>query len=82
MPSSSPSIISAPKTTDFYQVADAAGVPVVHMALPQLGSVAIESGGKGVIGLDSSRATTHVLLWDGSVLAQMENTPESTYFVT
>lgn len=58
MPNTSQATTSTPKTIDFYQVADAAGVPVVHMALPQLGSVAIESGGKGVIGLDDSRSMT------------------------
>ena len=59
MPNSSPNATSTPKTTDFYQLADAAGVPVVHMALPEVRSVALASGRSGVIGLDDSKPMTH-----------------------
>ena len=58
MPNSSPSITSAPKTTDFYQVADAAGVPVIHMPLPEVRSLALAAGRSGVIGLDDSKPMT------------------------
>ena len=59
MPNSSPRKTSAPKTTDFYQVADAAGVPIVHTALPETRSMSIAIGSKGVIGLDNTHAMTH-----------------------
>lgn len=44
--------------TDFYQLAEQAGVPVVSLPLPQLGSIALQDGHKGVIGLDNSRTMT------------------------
>lgn len=59
MPNSSPNTISAPKTTDFYQLADAAGVPVVHMPLPEVRSLALAVGGSGVVGLDNAHAMSH-----------------------
>lgn len=59
MPSSSPSITSGQKRTDFYQVADAAGIPVIHMELPEVRSVALAVGGSGVVGLDNSCPMTH-----------------------
>ena len=40
-------------------MADATGVPVVHMPLPEARSVALAVGGSGVVGLDSSRPMTH-----------------------
>ena len=58
MPNSSPNTTSGQKKTDFYQLAEAAGVPVVHMALPEVRSVALAVGGSGVVGLDSSRPMT------------------------
>ena len=58
MPSISPNTTSGQKKTDFYQLAEAAGVPVVHMALPEVRSVALAVGGSGVVGLDSSRPMT------------------------
>lgn len=59
MPNSSPNTISAPKTTDFYQLADAAGVPVVHMPLPEVRSLALAVGSSGVVGLDNTHAMSH-----------------------
>lgn len=59
MPSSSPNTISAPKTTDFYQLADAAGVPVIHMPLPEVRSLALAVGSSGVVGLDNTHAMSH-----------------------
>ena len=56
MPNTSQNTIFAPKTTDLYQVADASGVPIIHMALPELRSVAISIGSSGVIGLDNTRS--------------------------
>lgn len=41
--------------TDFYQLAEQAGVPVISLPLPQLGSIALQDGSKGVIGIDSTR---------------------------
>lgn len=58
MPSSSQNTTSGPKATDFYQVADAAGVPIVHTALPEVRSVAVSAGCSGVIGLDDSKPMT------------------------
>lgn len=58
MPNSSPNTTSGQKKTDFYHLAEAAGVPVVHTALPEVRSVALAVGGSGVVGLDSSRPTT------------------------
>ena len=59
MPSTSPNITSGQKRTDFYQVADAAGIPVIHMELPEVRSVALAVGGGGVVGLDNSCPMTH-----------------------
>lgn len=47
--------MSDPKATDFYQIAEDSGVPVVHTALPAVRSVALDSGTTGVIGLDNSK---------------------------
>ena len=58
MPSISPNTISVPRATDFYQVAESAGVPIVHMALQEVRSVALAVGGSGVVGLDSSHTMT------------------------
>ena len=58
MPNSSPNTTSGQKKTDFYQLAEAAGVPVVHTALPEVRSVALAVGNSGVVGLDSSRPMT------------------------
>ena len=58
MPNSSPNTTSGQKKTDFYQLAEAAGVPVVRTALPEVRSVALAVGNSGVVGLDSSRPMT------------------------
>ena len=52
-----------PKTTsnrviDFFSLAEDAGVPVVRLPLPETGSLSIQAGKTGVIGLDDSRPMT------------------------
>lgn len=42
--------------TDFYKVAEEAGVPIVSLPLPELGSIALQDGLKGVIGMDSTKS--------------------------
>lgn len=59
MPNISPSTISIPKVTDFYQVADASGVPVIHIPLPEVRSVALSVGSSGVVGLDNTSTMTN-----------------------
>lgn len=58
MPDTSRNTISAPKTTDFYKLAEDNGVPVVRLPLPEVRSVAMSVGSTGVIGLDDSRYMT------------------------
>ena len=53
MPNISQNVIYT--ATDFYQLAEQAGVPVISLPLPQLGSIALQDGSKGVIGIDSTR---------------------------
>lgn len=59
MPNISPSTISIPEVTDFYQVADASGVPVIHIPLPEVRSVALSVGSNGVVGLDNTSTMTN-----------------------
>lgn len=40
---------------DFYQIAEKEGVPVVSLPLPEVGSLSLEDGSKGIIGIDDSR---------------------------
>lgn len=40
---------------DFYRVAEQEGVPVVSLPLPKVGSLSLEDGDKGIIGIDDSR---------------------------
>lgn len=40
---------------DFYRVAEQEGVPVVPLPLPKVGSLSLEDGDKGIIGIDDSR---------------------------
>lgn len=58
MPDTSQSTISAPKAIDFYRTAADSGIPVVHLPLPETGSMSIASGRTGVIGLDNTSPMT------------------------
>jgi hypothetical protein len=40
---------------DFYKLAAENGVPVVNFPLPQTGSIAVDDGENGIIGMDSTR---------------------------
>lgn len=44
---------------DFYQLAAQSGIPVVSLPLPEAGSLSLQDGCKGVIGIDNSRTLTY-----------------------